>query len=65
MVLNIGAIRYGNLKMHMIGMQGGLPQFDMYNIMRDPREEIGDKVGFHPYLHTPVPFGQLVEPHLE
>ena len=61
----IGAVRYGKLKMHIKGMAGGLPQFDMYNIMRDPREELGDKVGIYPYLHTPVPFGQLVELHLE
>jgi len=61
----IGAIRYGKLKMHIKGMAGGLPQFDMYNIMRDPREELGDKVGIYPYLHTPVPFGQLVDLHLE
>ena len=61
----IGAIRFGNLKMHIKGMAGGLPQFDMYNIMRDPREELGDKVGIYPYLHTPVPFGQLVDLHLE
>ncbi|MGV7224777.1 MAG: hypothetical protein ACQ9MH_25070 [Nitrospinales bacterium] len=59
----IGAIRYGKLKMHIKGMAGGLPQFDMYNIMRDPREELGDKVGIYPYLHAPVPFGQLVDLH--
>ena len=61
----IGAIRYGKLKMHMKGMAGGLPQFDLYNIMRDPREELGDKVGIYPYLHVPVPFGQLTDLHLE
>jgi hypothetical protein len=33
--------------------------------MRDPREELGDKIGIYPYLHTPVPFGQLVQMHLE
>jgi arylsulfatase len=61
----IGAIRYGNLKMHMKGTKGGLPQFDLYNIMRDPREELGNKVGIYPYLHVPVPFGQLTELHME
>jgi arylsulfatase A-like enzyme len=61
----IGAVRYGKLKMHMKGMAGGLPQFDLYNIMRDPREELGDKVGIYPYLHTPVPFAQLVDLHKE
>lgn len=61
----IGAIRYGKLKMHIKGTKDGLPQFDMYNIMRDPREQRGDKVGIYPYLHTPVPFGQLVELHME
>jgi hypothetical protein len=40
--------------MHYKGLVGGLPQFDLYNIMRDPRD-----------LHTPVPFGQLVQLHLE
>jgi arylsulfatase len=62
---DIGAVRFGKLKMHFKGLAGGLPQFDMYNIMRDPREELGDKVGIYPYLHTPVPFGQLVQMHLE
>jgi arylsulfatase A-like enzyme len=61
----IGAVRYGKLKMHMKGMAGGLPQFDLYNIMRDPREELGDKVGIYPYLHIPVPFAQLVDLHKE
>jgi len=61
----IGAVRFGKLKMHFKGFQGGLAKFDMYNIMRDPREEIGDKVGIYPYLHAPVPFGQLVQSHLE
>ncbi len=62
---DIGAVRFGKLKMHFKGLKGGLPQFDMYNIMRDPREELGDKIGIYPYLHTPVPFGQLVQMHLE
>jgi len=61
----IGAVRFGKLKMHFHGLQGGLPKFDMYNIMRDPREEVGDKVGIYPYLHTSVPFSQLVQMHLE
>jgi hypothetical protein len=61
----IGAVRFGKLKMHFKGLAGGLPQFDMYNNMRDPREELGDKSGIYPYLHTPVPFGQLVQMHLE
>jgi len=51
--------------MHLKGFQGGLAKFDMYNILRDPREEVGDKVGIYPYLHAPVPFGQLVQMHLE
>jgi arylsulfatase len=62
---DIGAVRFGKLKMHFKGLVGGLPQFDMYNIMRDPREEVGGKIGIYPYLHTPVPFGQLVQMHLE
>jgi hypothetical protein len=33
--------------------------------MRDPREELGDKIGIYAYLHIPVPFGQLVDLHLE
>ena len=61
----IGAVRFGKLKMHFKGFQGGLAKFDMYNILRDPREEVGDKVGIYPYLHAPVPFGQLVQMHLE
>lgn len=61
----IGAVRFGKLKMHFKGFEGGLAKFDLYNIMRDPREEIGNKVGIYPYLHAPVPFGQLVQAHLE
>ena len=33
--------------------------------MRDPHEELGNKIGIYPSLHTPVPFGQLVQSHLE
>ena len=62
---DIGAVRFGKLKMHFHGMEGGLPKFEMYNIMRDPREEVGNKIGIYPYLHTSVPFGQLVQSHLE
>ncbi len=61
----IGAVRFGKLKMHYKGQQGGLPQFELYNIMRDPREDLGKKIGIYPYLHIPVPFGQLVQAHLE
>ena len=62
---DIGAVRFGKLKMHFKGFEGGLAKFDLYNIMRDPREELGNKIGIYPYLHTPVPFGQLVQSHLE
>ena len=46
-------------------MEGGLPKFEMYNILRDPREEVGNKIGIYPYLQFIVPFGQLVQAHLE
>ena len=62
---DIGAVRLGPLKAHFQGMEGGLPKFEMYNILRDPREEVGKKIGIYPYLQFIVPFGQLVQAHLE
>jgi len=62
---DIGAVRLGPLKAHFQGMEGGLPKFEMYNILRDPREEVGNKIGIYPYLQFIVPFGQLVQAHLE
>jgi len=38
-------VRFGKLKMHYQGTAGGLPKFEMYNVMRDPREDIGNKLG--------------------
>ena len=61
----IGAVRIGDLKMHFHGLAGGLPKFEMYNVKRDPREEVSSKIGIYPYLHTSVPFGQLVQVHLD
>lgn len=58
----IGAVRWGNIKMHILGgSHGGLPGMEVYNVMRDPGEKFGK---MYPYLWTITPFQNLMKPHL-
>ena len=58
----LGAVRWGNLKMHIIPAHGGLPPMEVYNIMRDPREQHGK---MYPYLYMVSPFQNLVAGHTQ
>ncbi len=60
---NIGAVRYGDLKAVITGdpASGSLPQVEIYNIARDPRETHGK---FYPYLWAITPFQQLIQSHI-
>lgn len=59
---NIGAVRMDDYKMHIIpgGGHGGLPGMEMYNIMRDPREENGK---MYPYLYLISTFQNKIAIH--
>ena len=58
---NVGAVRIGDYKAVMGGgVGGGLPQFETYNIVRDPGERYG-KV--YPYLWFIQPLNDLMRDH--
>ena len=59
---NLGAVRMDQYKMHIIpgGGHGGLPGMEMYNIIRDPREERGK---MYPYLYLISPFQKKITEH--
>ncbi len=58
---NIGAVRIGDFKAVMGGgVGGGLPQFETYNILRDPGEKYG-KV--YPYLWFIQPLSNVMQSH--
>ena len=59
----IGAVRMGDLKMHMGPEKGGVPQVDFYNIMRDPREEHGKESKGSMLAHL-IPFRRLIQGHM-
>lgn len=59
----LGAVRWGNLKMHYGEEKGGIPEFKLYNIMRDPREEHGDDMQ-GTMLSMNIPFQHFVRKHL-
>ena len=59
---NIGAVRLGDYKAVMGGgVGGGLPQFETYNVRRDPGEKYG-KV--YPYLWLIQPLNNVMRGHL-
>ena len=41
----LGAIRYGDFKIHIKAAHGGLPGMDFFNIKRDPGEKYGALYG--------------------
>jgi len=59
----LGAIRWGNLKMHVGEEKGGIPQNIMYNIMRDPREEHGKESTGSMLAHI-IPFSRFIKGHM-
>ena len=59
----LGAVRWGNLKMHMGQEKGGVPQNELYNIMRDPREEHAHESTGSMLAHV-IPFQRFVRSHM-
>ena len=59
----LGAVRWGNLKMHMGEEKGGIPQNQLYNIMRDPREEHAHESTGSMLAHV-IPFERFVRSYM-
>ncbi len=59
----LGAVRWGNLKMHIGPEKGGLPQNELYNIMRDPREEHAHESTGSMLAHV-IPFQRFIRSHM-
>jgi len=59
----LAAVRMDNMKLHIRQeTAGGLPNMDVYDIMRDPGEKFGT---FYPHLWAVTPFQQLIGRHKE
>lgn len=59
----IGAVRYEDFKIFPTGSgSGGLPEMEVYNVMRDPGEKYGE---LYPYLWTTTPVQNLIDAHLK
>jgi len=57
----LGAVRMGDIKMHIKPQsQGGLPNVEVYNIIRDPAEKFDS---MYQYLAKVVPFQRLIAAH--
>ncbi|WP_426591305.1 hypothetical protein [Dapis sp. BLCC M229] len=59
----VGAIRYEDLKFFPTGeSSGGLPEMEVYNVIRDPGEKYGE---LYPYLWTVTPIQNMLDEHLK
>lgn len=58
----LGAVRYGDFKIHIKAAHGGLPGMDFYNVKRDPGEKYG---ALYPGLFTVAPSQKLIGSHME
>ena len=57
----LAAVRMENMKLHILpGTAGGLPNMEVYNIIRDPAEKFG---AMYPQLWAVAPFQQLIGKH--
>jgi arylsulfatase A-like enzyme len=58
---DLAAVRMGQLKMHLAQQsRGGLPNFELYNLKRDPGEKFGEMFN---HLWAVVPFQNLIGKH--
>jgi len=58
----LAAIRMENMKLHILpGSHGGLPNMEVYNMMRDPGEKYGE---MYSQLWAVVPFQRLIAAHM-
>ena len=59
----VGAVRIGDYKAVIGGgVGGGLPQFETYNIVRDPGEKYG---ALYPFLWFIQPLNDLIRDHMD
>ena len=60
---DLKAVRMEDHKLHIIpGSRGGLPNYELYNITRDPAEKFG---AMYNHLWAVVPFQRMVGSHME
>lgn len=58
----LGAIRYGDIKIHLPGSgHGGSFAMEAYNVMRDPGEKFGK---MYPYLFAVTPMQNILKEHM-
>ncbi len=57
----LGAIRYGDFKIHIKAAHGGLPGMDFYNIKRDPGEKYG---ALYAGLFAVTPIQMTLQQHM-
>ena len=58
---HLGAIRLNDIKLHIKGTGGSIPEIETYNIMRDPAEKFGK---LYYYLWMVQPVMDLVKAHM-
>ena len=59
---DLKAVRMEDHKLHVIpGSKGGLPNYELYNIARDPAEKFG---AMYNHLWAVVPFQRMVGSHM-
>lgn len=59
---HLGAIRLNDIKLHIKGTGGSIPEIEAYNILRDPGEKFGK---LYPYLWMVQPGQDIVRSHLQ
>jgi len=58
---HLGALRIDDIKLHIKGTGGSIPEIEVYNILRDPRETHGK---LYPYLWMVQPAQNLAKAHM-
>lgn len=58
---HLGAIRLNDIKLHIKGTGGSIPEIETYNILRDPGEKFGK---LYPYLWMVQPAQDAVKGHM-
>ncbi|NGX42788.1 MAG: Arylsulfatase [Chlamydiae bacterium] len=59
---HLGALRLNDIKLHIKGTGGSIPEIETYNIMRDPGEKFGK---LYPYLWMVQPAQDVVKGHFQ
>jgi arylsulfatase A-like enzyme len=58
----LGAVRLDEFKLFIKSIGSSVPDVDIYNIMRDPREKFGH---VYPYLFLITPFQDVIKAHMK